>query len=77
MRQRRVDVLVAQSAQPGVQIVVQGRIHGQERQQLRMPRHLELHGEIIGVLGVIGGQSVDLNGLFLLGKPAFGDAVEH
>ena len=45
-----------------------GWVHGEERQQFRMTRHLELHGEIIRAFGVIGRQAVDLDGLFLLGE---------
>ena len=42
-----------------------------------MTCHLELHGEIVGAFGIIRRQSVDFNGLFLLGKLSLGDSIEH
>jgi len=42
-----------------------------------MTRHLELHGEIVGALGIIRSQPVDFDGLLLLDELALGNAVEH
>ena len=74
--QGRVDVLVALSLQPGVQIIIEGRVHRQERQQLPMLGHGELQGEVPGTLGIIGAHPVHHDGLLATVIVPLGDPLE-
>ena len=76
-RKRRVDIGVALRRKPRVQVIVQRGVHRKERQQLGVPRDLELDGVITGGLRLLRGLSADLHHLLLLVEIAAGDTLEH
>ena len=77
VRQGFVNIGLATGGEPRIHVVVQVRIHGEERQQFGMTGDFELNIEILRGFCLVRGQAIDFDCRLLCFQLALGHTLEH